>query len=46
MRELVAKKYVNALMQSLGQEELEIFVVTLHEICAAFQVEKFQHIIH
>jgi F-type H+-transporting ATPase subunit delta len=46
MRELVAKKYVNALMQSLGQEELEIFVVTLREICAAFQVEKFQHIIH
>lgn len=46
MRELVAKKYVNALMQTLGDNELEAFSSALQEMCMAYGVEKFQTIIH
>ncbi|MBE0495550.1 MAG: F0F1 ATP synthase subunit delta [Campylobacterales bacterium] len=46
MRELVAKKYVNALMQSLREDELDAFASSLHQLSMAYGIAKFQTIIH
>lgn len=45
MRELIAKKYVNALLQSMDSNELNTTLKDLRELNKSFNIEKFQTII-
>ncbi|QKF92813.1 F0F1 ATP synthase subunit delta [Campylobacter sp. CCUG 57310] len=45
MKELIAKKYVKALMAELSKSELEKFIDSLNVIANAFKIHKFRNII-
>ena len=45
MKELIAKKYVKALVSDLSKDEFNNFTAKLQEIANAFANEKFQNII-
>ena len=45
MKELIAKKYVKALVSDLSKDEFNSFTAKLQEIANAFANEKFQNII-
>lgn len=45
MKELIAKKYVKALLEIFGQKELEGFLSSLSKVSALYKVDKFQLII-
>jgi F-type H+-transporting ATPase subunit delta len=45
MKELIAKKYVNALLKSTTSEELNSILESLSSLVSAFGLEKFQNII-
>ena len=45
MKELVARKYVKALVSDLGKDDFNKFTTKLQEIANAFANEKFQNII-
>lgn len=45
MKEVVAKKYVKALIGELSAAELQSFIANLSKIAAAFSVDKFKNII-
>ena len=45
MKELIAKKYVKALVSDLSKDEFNNFTARLQEIANAFANEKFQNII-
>lgn len=45
MKELVAKKYVKAIMSDLSNNELEGFINSLSTIVNAFKIHKFRNII-
>ena len=45
MRELIAKKYVNALLKSTTSEELNSILSSLESLVSAFEMVKFQNII-
>ena len=45
MKELVAKKYVKALMSDLNRGDLEKFITNLSVIVNAFKIHKFRNII-
>jgi len=45
MRELIAKKYVNALLKTTTSEELNTILDSLASLVSAFGLEKFQNII-
>ena len=44
MKELVAKKYVKALMSDLNRGDLEKFITNLSVIVNAFKIHKFRNI--
>ncbi|AQW83236.1 F0F1 ATP synthase subunit delta [Campylobacter pinnipediorum] len=45
MNEIVAKKYVKAILNGSSSTDLDIFIENLENISSAFENEKFQHII-
>ena len=45
MKELIAKKYVNALLKSTTSDELNSILISLEVLVPAFGLEKFQNII-
>ena len=45
MKELIAKKYVKALVSDLSKDEFNNFTAKLQEIANAFSNERFQNII-
>lgn len=45
MKELIAKKYVKALMADLNRDDLEKFISDLDVVVSAFNINKFRNII-